>query len=527
MNAIDRGVDVKPDTAARWAWFWLGLATVITVVGAWVILRNVVPWLLGPAPFPPEWEWPWDPIPWSNYRTWIHLGVAVAYVGVVALLLGPDALPWKSAQSRHRWGVVMAVIFFALFQLALGWARKDSLLDMVIFRTYAPPGNGYFMTAVRVDSVWDTLNHYQAAMPNFPHDRPQTHPPGIFIYYAAWIGLFERLPGFSAWFAPVAREWALEGRDWVQLQDAYIPAAFFSGWVQILSAALAPIVVYALMGRLDGGRKAPSEYALAGAMLLPLLPSVGSFYTHWDTNYLLLTSAAWFFALRAQDRIFEVNAPRFARWLDWLWSGLLLSLLTWLSFGNAVFGVMVGLHLLWRQAVVLREGSLLRAETLAPFVIGALIMAAGAMTPWLLAWAGWGMNYLGLIDMGMEMHYKIVTSARDYSIWRWMNLVDFSLWIGFGVSLLAVVSSVWLVWHWKKGTLEANLAGAVVIFWGVLLVLNFSGTARGEIGRLWIFLMPFPLMFVLGYLKSYWQRLTLTTLLTITAWVMGHALRAV
>ena len=142
---------------------------------------------------------------------------------------------------------------------------------------------------------------------------------------------------FSEWFAAMARTWALPDRDWVLLADAYVPAAFFSGLLQWVMACLAPLAFYAFLTRLDGPRDgAGSRFALWGALLLPLLPSISSFYSHWDVNYLLLISGAWFFALRGQDRLQAVEQRGVGRWLDWLWAGLLLGLLTWLSFGNAV-----------------------------------------------------------------------------------------------------------------------------------------------------------------------------------------------
>jgi hypothetical protein len=137
------------------------------------------------------------------------------------------------------------------------------------------------------------------------------------------------------------------------------------------------------------------------------------------------------------------------------------------------------------------------------------------------------MNYFELLRLCKEMNNKIVTAARDYGIWWWMNLVDFARWVSFGVTLLSLEGSVWLLFNARRGYLERNLSGLVLIFWGVLLFLNFSGTARGEIGRLWIFLMPFPLIFALAYLRTYAQRLALLGMLAASAWVMAHALRAV
>ena len=521
--------------ASRAPWLWIGLAAAITAASVWVVLFDVIPKLRGPAPYPPEWEWPWEPILWSNPRTWMHLGLVLAYCTLVALLMRPaffaEGAPLATRRARVRWGLIAAVLFFGAWELSLAWARRGSLLDLIIFRVYSPPGNGYFMSAVRAEGIRATLNDYAAAMPNFPHDRPQTHPPGIFIYYSLFIALFERMPDFSAWFAPIARGWETQGRDWVLLRDPYIPAAFFSGWVQVLSACFAPVAFYFLLRRLEareGHARGPSAFALWGALLIPLLPPVGSFYTHWDLNYLLLTAGGWFFALRAQDRT-QAGERGPGPWLDWLWAGLLLCLLTWLSFGNAIFGLIVGLHLLWRQVAVVRPpgAPFFARATLGRFLAGGVITGAAVVLPWLLAYATWGMNYFELLRVGMAMHYEIVTAGRDYSIWWWMNLVDFARWTGFGVVLLSLAGSVWLLRNARRGYLERNLAGLVLIFWGVLLFLDFSGTARGEIGRLWIFLMPFPLIFALAYLRTYGQRLALLGMLAASSWVMAHALRAV
>lgn len=513
---------------SRASWIWLLIAVGITIAGSWVIITNAVPWLLGPAPYPPEWLWPWEVLSWEKLQTWVLLLGVALYLLLAIALLRPATM---AAHPRRKVGLALtlAAIGFLGVQLLIGWARNESLLDLVIFRTYNPPGNGYFMSAVRAEDIGETLRNYQAAMPNFPHDRPQTHPPGIFVYYAAWITLFDHLPAFNAWFAPIARSWALEGRDWVLLQDRYVSAAFFTGWLQLLLGMGAPVAFYGLLSRLDGRRRMASRFALAGALALPLLPSLGSFYTHWDVTYLLPMMAAWYFALRAQDALFDPpGRRRWSRWLDWLWAGLLLFLLTWMSFGNIVMLGIVGLHVLWRMLFVLpRFTGLAWHHRLGAFVTGGVITAVGVVGPWLLVYWYWGMNYFGLMRTGMERHYVIATAGRDFSIWVWMNLVDFALWIGFGVSMFAVLASVWLVSKRRQGWREANLAGMVGIFWIVLLGLNFSGTARAEIGRLWLFFMPIPLIFTLAWLCTWRQRAVVLSLLALTLWTMGYAVRAV
>ena len=466
------------------------------------------------------------PLDWNRTGTWIHLVAFVVYATLILIVMHPTLVHWRSEKTRTWVGLALAVLFFLGLQAALASARKGHLLELILFRTYAPPGNGYFMTAVRVEDVMDTLRTYAAAMPNFPHDRPQTHPPAIFIYYAVSNFIFERLPGFNSWFAPIARSWAAPEQDWVQLPDPYVSSAFFSGLVQWLMACLAPLAFYAFLRRLS--RHDPGRwFALWGAMLLPLLPSVSSFYSHWDVNYLLLGAGAWFFALRAQDRLHDPAARGVWAWLDWLWAGLLLSLLTWLSFGNAIYCVLVGGHLLWREVVTLRPPTGREWRLFGRFAAGAAILTAGVVVPWLLAFGGWQMNYFEMLAVGMQQHYLIVNNGRDPDIWRWMNLVDYALWVGPGVLFLGLVATIWLLARMRRYLFESSLAGMALIVWGVILVLDLSGTAWAEIGRLWIFLMPFPAIFALAYLRSYRFRAVLMVLLAVSAWAMGYALRAV
>lgn len=212
--------------------------------------------------------------------------------------------------------------------------------------------------------------------------------------------------------------------------------------------------------------------------------------------------------------------PHLGRWLDWVWAGSLLALLTWLSFGNAVICGLVGLHLLWRELITLRGDKRNYGwRDFSRFVAGAALLTAAVALPVAAGTGSMGMNYFELLSVGMRTHFDLVTTARDLSIWCWMNLVDYALWVGPGVLLLGIVGSVWLLFHIRRGQLESSLAGMALIVWATLMALNLSGTTRGEIGRLWIFLMPFPVIFALPYLRTYWQRVALLAMLTAGAYL--------
>lgn len=517
--------------AGRWVW----IALILTGLFVWIAGTDALPWLRGPGPYPPEWRWLYAPLDWARpARNGIHLLILAAYVMMGLLLAWPQ--PGDSATSgrtrRFAQGAALAAGFLFVWQFAQIWLREESLLDHLVFRTYAPPLNGYFVAPAQVDSIWETLNTYRAAMPDFFADKAKTHPPGLFIFYALFNTLFEHLPSLSEWFAPIARTWATAGRDWPLLMDHLVTSAFVTTLVQMAWVSLAPVTLYVLVRRLDrGDDPGGSETALWAALLLPLITPLTLFVGQWDPNYLPLAFAAWFFAVRGQDRL-HAGRRDLRVWIDWLGAGLLLSLLTWLSFGNAFIGLLVGLHILWRQVdnlwmVLGKLGFLVRGSL--PTVAGLAVMGGGVVLPWLAAYLVWDMNFFAMLDYGISSHFDIVTAHRDYGIWWWMNLVDFAYWLGPGLILLAGVGSVWLVGIWSRRHLSAdrvtcNLAGVALSFWPVLLFLNFSGTTRGEIGRLWIFLMPYPLLLSLGLLRTPLHRTILLLILAAVHLTLSYVL---
>ncbi|HFQ95028.1 MAG TPA: hypothetical protein ENK30_00495 [Anaerolineae bacterium] len=132
-----------------------------------------------------------------------------------------------------------------------------------------------------------------------------------------------------------------------------------------------------------------------------------------------------------------------------------------------------------------------------PTLTGLLILAAGWALPWLLAWAAWGMRFDQLFAASLAQHFQLVTHARRYALWLWGNPLDLALWLGPGILLLGVVGSVWAWRNRRAASWLADAAAAGLVFWGALLLLNLSGLSRGEVGRLWLFLMPYPLAFAL------------------------------
>lgn len=498
---------------------WLVLAgtALIGLLSAWVVVSDLFPFLRGPGTWPPSWRWLHVPV-----DAWPRL----LGHGLLLLAYAVAVVYWTRPAGKVRHALIGAGLFVIIWQLVQSWLRDPNVLDTMIFRTYAPPLNGYFLAPAQVEEIGATLRNYVAAMPTFFSDKPQTHPPGLFLFYALFQVIFEALPGVTAWFAPLARGWANPGQDWVQLSDALITSAFVTTVIQTLIIGATPASVYLFMRQL----RAPDEersrtIALWAALLVPLIPALTLFYLQWDTLFPALGFAAWFFALRGQNRLWQIDAEGWGQWLDWLWAGLLLSLLTWISFGTLVFGLMIGLHVLWREAVAFVENrNRFDIWLLLPVVGGLTIMGAGVVIPWLVAFVVWGMNFFELMQAGLDAHYDVVTAHRDYAVWVWMNIVDFVLWTGPSLILLGMAGSALMLTGVRRLRPWRDWGGLALIVWFVFILLDVSGTTRGEIGRLWIFLMPFPIFFALILPWTRGQRVAVLGLVVGWAWVIAYTI---
>lgn len=477
-----------------WRRRWLIISLVLTLIWGALLIAGV-PLVRGPAPWPPEWRWLYEPLGGTHLaRQGVQILLLLAYLVTSLFIL---------RTRQVRWGLLLAVGFFFLWQGVQTWVREESLWDTLIFRTYAPTMNGYLLAPAQVQHVSDTLHHYVDAIPTFFSEKPRTHPPGLFLFYAVFNGLFARWADFSAWLAPIARGWALPGRDWPQLPDHLIASAWVTAWVQMALVSLTPLALYDFLRQnLLPNSTIP---ALHAALAYPLIPAAALFLSQWDAVYPLLGLLAWSTALRG------LASSR--GWAWWLLSGLILSLMTWLSYGLLIMVPMVGLYLLWHGWEQRSEGlSWLRS-------LGWMLL--GWALPWLAAWVVWDMALPSLFMASLSQHYDLVTHARRYSIWLWANGLDLALWLGPGILLLAGVSTIGLVRSRHQDGWMRPLAALALIWWGMVVLLDVSGVSRGEVGRLWIFLMPYPLALALIPQWTWRQRGVLMVMMAAWSWVVG------
>ncbi len=102
--------------------------------------------------------------------------------------------------------------------------------------------------------------------------------------------------------------------------------------------------------------------------------------------------------------------------------------------------------------------------------------------------------------VGLQQHYELVTSLRRYDWWVVYNLVDLLIFagpivvLGFAAALLTTIRSLILpkvsTTMLTDGTNLRQGTGLILALGFLILALDLSGSARGEVGRLWLFFMP-------------------------------------
>lgn len=441
---------------ARNRYFFIFLLA-FTLLLVTLIFTDAWPGLRGPAPDTAEWHWLYRLRPFS--RWWLPLVVGAGLVGLMA---------WWQQTRRRRLGLAALVVGNLLLQGALVYAEKPAVLTELIERTLADETNGYFRLAAATDDLNSLLRSYPSLMPTFPSEHTRTHPPGLILANWLVIQAFTRWPDLSQTIAE--QIWPLRCTDlWLLDGPPAVAAALAAvALLTMLAGALTVIPTYGLARRL-----LPEQSARLAAAFVATLPSLTIFTpTPVQVDVLLATTALWC--------LHEGICRKTNGWLFTYLSGLLLSVTTFSSLGNGALVLLFTGYGAWQWWI--KRPSLPFLHLFTPLTW----LGVGSGTVWLVYWAGWGVPPWAVVQEGLAQHYELVTLHRRYEWWLVYNALDVLIFAG-----PAIVLGFLLLLRKPHRVLSQPLAALIVPLALLLLLLNISGSARGEVGRLWLFLMPF------------------------------------
>ena len=456
------------------------ILTTAAVAGA--ILLDATPLLRGPAPYPPEWQWLHQP-----KDTLARGGMALACaVGLLGLLAASGLAPARRHPKRTC--VVMLAVA-TLLGIGLQWGmlklEENDAAETFLQRTISRTFTSYYLVATSPDArdPWAFLDHHAELLPAFQErvGHAATHPPGPVLFYRGLLGLCSWSEALTSWLIDTIAKPRLDMRSFSLPQDGPMLA----------TALLAPL----LLGVFCAAVCFPTAALASAAGMDPLVSArVGVLWTLLPGPMLMIPSidqalalpVAGALAILAVCATRRMAAKRAV--LAAIASGLLCGIALFTSYGAAVF-LLIGCA----AVAVLGRG---RARIVLFMGMMATVALAVNLIPMLA-----GHEPLTAARTALAIHRDAYTAPRSYALWLLFNAWDLALFLGVPVALLGISRGV----HAAVRCAKAPRISATHRFCRLqsiaalgLAVLLLSGVVRGEVGRLWIPLMPLLLVVSLG-----------------------------
>ena len=476
----------------------LGASAIVAVVVCALVAMPRVP--MG---VPGQWVWerqPLAPLP----ATFGVVASALAGLGAVCLTL---RVARTAPLSRWRIGACLGllVVTSMAFSIALLGMEPDPAavleggsLDRLWTR---PPFRramaslltdvrndvafGYFGQSLRVESPVSYLRGYADLIgTGAAPQRVRTHPPGPVLFFWAVrraliaTGLLDA-PG--AWVFGRA-EFATAVADVNRMRGPQLgtldATAAMVGGLALLAVGACTVIPLYLLTRLV----ANPGVALSTAGLAAFIPSLILFVPGIDQSVTFLgVTAVWLFVLGCRRPSLALCAG----------SGVVLFLAGMVTIGAPVLLGAMGLYAV--GGVALRWRDRARRTAAARHATAALgAAAAGLGLPFLVLKLACGYEPIAVAHTAKAVQAAIMRDwHRGYATWLGMNLVDFAVFAG---PCLVGIAGSWLILRLRRARRERRLGRADLLAMAVLatlLLIDLSGTARGEVGRIWCLLMPY------------------------------------
>ena len=413
---------------------WIVLLSLIWAV---VLAFDLLPILRGGF----GWEWNYKPV-LDRFRI---LPIVLATAVYVAAGL------WLKKQRSAVPLLVWAFLGSVGLSLAAVHVRGDVLYRLYSI-TVSGRAGGWHMAAAGIQDLAQTLRDWPQFM--VASTAFSTHmgisPPGMVLAYYAASSVLDHVPPLAASLQQPVRGLLC------QYISGYSSGDYASSWLGILMPVWGALTILPLYGL---GREVFGETAARWSVLWwALVPSFLMFTPLPNVLYplpsLIVIAMLWR-GLR-KDQIGWVLA-----------AGVLMSLLTFITFTFLPLLLLAGLLTLGVYWLKLRQGATPRPKWYWPLVMG-LAFGLGLSSVWLVFYAAGGSGFWSIWQTAEQAH---VALDRPYWPWLALHLNDFFMFSGWTFALLAIVAA----WRALRSVRSAHGATEADV-----MILAFGSDRRGS-----------------------------------------------
>ncbi len=440
---------------------------------------DLIPLLRGPAPYPPEWQWAFRPE--GPARPLV--AAALFAIGLLVLLAGSGgARARRSHTATFRALVAGAVLLGGGLQIALLAREPGHPLRTLLSRTRSRSFTSYHAVAISPEAR-DPLAFLREHADRLPAlaasaKHAGTHPPGPVLYYRTALALCEVSPRLTDGLLAAAGVSDREFRP--PATRAARAAALLGALLLVLLGALTAWPLAHL------ARALGVESLAAGrlAVLWSLLPGPALMTPQFDQGLALPVVGATLLLLTAAPRPARGSGLQRAAL-----AGAIGGIALFTSYGAAVFLAVGG-----AAALAAADGTTTTRGRSA--VLAALAAAVAGLVAFGLP-ALLGHHPVRAALTALSIHREMYTAPRGYTLWLLFNPLDLAIFLGVPVAVAGLL--LLLETHRRaRGSTEAPTDRFRLATFGGVALLLVLGVTRGEVGRLWIPLMPLLLVSSLG-----------------------------
>ena len=465
-------------------------AVLLTGTAVWLFLwRRPLQhdsWIVSPN----EIYWP--------LKEWIRAGLALLFFGGLAALAAYDCFRRAKTRKEQTYSTILSVLMLMGFTTIWPWVLlgPEGAQNLVaVF--WSDVSNEYFGTAYEINDARQFTRDYA----DLQHPKSvqkahvATHPPGAVLFFYGARRAYENSPllqrnmtAFAEWLiganldsvATYANKVRLTAASSAgdkappRLTVAAVPGALWAALLCSLSLGFCvPAIYWLASGTPNSGaplaNSSNEARGLFAAALFAFVPSVGLYAFTLDA--LIACGATWTLAFVAHA--ISTQKPL---WL--LLAGLITGFTCFVSIGALGIGAIAVLALgfaAWTAAGAQENRKVCFLHYLSFF-------AGGFLLAWFFLLLIFPMQPLLIFQNARAAHHFATLSNRGN--WMLLNLIFFALFCGWPIVLSGV-----LAWRVKLTSGQgALLIGKAALC--TMLLLTLSGNVKGEVERLWMFLVP-------------------------------------